>query len=175
MKITDSKKAITMTWSEIVYFIVGFAVLCVIAIFVITSGTTRVEREIKAQTDDIRSGETLVFYLADQITKDPEVQALMSNEAYAAAQELADSKITFADLIVMLDEEETKVHKEVLEKETEYVLNNTLGNNKWKLNVKYPLKEVSLGGFVGESRVYQARIPARGYQLIIVELISKTE
>lgn len=176
MKIRNSKKAITMTWSGMLYFIVGFLILCVIAAFIITSGTARVEREIKAHTTDIKSEETLVFYLSSHVSKGAHIKDLLSKSAYKTAEKLADSKTTFADLIIEIGENDSEEYKEILQKETEYLLNNTLGNEKWKLEIEYPDgKRLLYSDFKGETKIFQLNLPATGYQLINIKLTVKKE
>ncbi|PIN86126.1 hypothetical protein COV19_06535 [Candidatus Woesearchaeota archaeon CG10_big_fil_rev_8_21_14_0_10_44_13] len=176
MDIRKSKKGVVHTWFDYVFAIVGGIVIFVIIFFVTTSGTARVENEIKAQEFDIRSDETLVFYLSTCLSKGQINDLLFNNERFKVAEQLAGSKTTFADLIIAIGENDDEDYKEILRAQTEYLLNTTLGNEKWKLDIRYPGgEELSFGGLKGETRVFELRLPSTGYQMINVKLTAKKE
>lgn len=176
MKITNSKKGVVHTWFDYVIAIVGGTVIFMIIFLAITSGTMRVEKEIKAKTSDIRSEEILVSYLSSPVGKGLVFKSMLSKEAYKAAKELAELETTFADLIVLIGTGDSEVFKEILQIETEYMLNLTLGKKAWKLDITYPSgNSLSYSTAEGKTKVYQLNLPSTGYQLTDIKLTAKID
>ena len=165
------------TWFDYTIAIVGGVIIFVIIYFIASSGTAKVEREIKGHTSDIKSEEVLVFYLSSHVSKDFIFKDMLGQDAYKIAGELSDSKITFADLIAMIGERDIALNKKILQIETEYILNNTLGKNNWQLDIAYPDSAISLsyGEVKGENKIFELKLPATGYQMINVKFTAKKE
>lgn len=171
-----SKKAVVHTWFDYVFAIVGGIIIFIIIFVVASSGTAKVEREIKAQSFDIKSEETLVAYLSTKVGHGPLGDFASNNERFKLAEKIADSGMTFADLIALVVENDNEDYKDILTKRTENTLNYTLGEEKWKLDIQYPDgKEFSMGGFKGETRIFELKLPSTGYKLINIKLTSKKE
>lgn len=175
-KIKASKKGVVHTWADYFWAIVGGAIIFGVAFLWIGLSTASAERQIKAQTFDIKSEETLVFYLSNYVVKDETFKGMLGDERYKIAAQLADSKMTFADLIRAIGDNDDEDYKEILKWETGYMFNTMLGDEKWKLDITFPDGSVlSYGGFKGETRIFEVNIPATGYQLINVKLTVKKE
>ncbi|MFC1731644.1 hypothetical protein ACFL6I_15110 [candidate division KSB1 bacterium] len=175
-RITRSKKAVTHTWFDYVISIVGGTIIFIIIFFVMNTGTARVEREIKAQTADIMSEEILISYLSSNVRSDDPFKDLFEKDEYKLVKELVESKITFAKLIVFIGEGEGDKYRGVLKKETEQIFNTTIGKEKWKFEVIYPdLEGITIGGFKGETNIYETMLPTSGYYLTSVKLTVKKE
>lgn len=171
MKLKNSKKGVVHTWFDYVFAIVGGTVIFMVIFFAITSGTMRVEKQIRAQTSDIRSEEILVSYLSSPVGKSPLFKNLLSKEAFKAAKNLADLETKFADLIVLIGTNDTDVFKEILQIETEYIFNSTIGKDAWKLDISYLSgNSLSYSNVVGKTKVYQLNLPSSSYQLINIKL-----
>lgn len=177
LSIKKSKKAMMHTWFDYTIAIVGGIIIFVILYFIASSGTAKVEKEIKAHTADIRSEETLVSYLSSPVSKDFIFRDMLGQDAYKMAGELADSKMTFADLITMIGERDIALNKKILQIETEYILNSTLGKDNWQLDITYPDSSISLsyGKVKGENRISELKLPSTGYQVINVKFTAKKE